>query len=159
MAWFYSGVLLGPALSPVLAGVFTEYTSITWRATQYFLCAASALAVVLTALFLPETSHPPLPHDVLKKERGKKFVLYVFNPLTSLGLLRYVNIVTTTIASCCIMLMTYCIMVPMSVIFQERYHISNVAIAGCVYLSTGVGTLIGSRTGGRESLRLYLLTI
>lgn len=156
MAWFYSGVLLGPALSPILAGMFTEYTAITWRATQYFMCGASALAFALLALCFPETSHPVLPHHAAQKARGKKFVLYVFNPLVSLGLLQYGNIVMATIASSFIMLQTYCVMVPLSVIFQERYNIHNVAVAGCVYLSVGVGTLIGSRIGGPLSDRTVL---
>jgi len=150
MAWFYSGVLLGPALSPVLAGIFTQYTSETWRATQYFLCAAAALSVVLIAFFLPETSHPVLPHHKAKEERGKKFVLYVFNPFVSLGLMQYPNISMITLGSSCILLQTYCVMVPLSVIFQERYHITNVAVAGCTYLSIGIGTLVGSRVVGRK---------
>lgn len=99
MSWFYSGIVLGPALSPVLAGIFTEYTSITWRATQYFLCAASALSVALTAMFLPETSHPPLPHDRIREKRGKKFVPYWFNPIRSILLMRYPNIVTAVSAT------------------------------------------------------------
>lgn len=150
MAWFYSGVLLGPALAPVLAGVFTQYTPATWRSTQYFLCGSSALAVLLTALFLPETSHPPTPHAKAKAATGKKFVPYLFNPLTCLGLMRYPNVVTTTMASSFVMLEIYCVMVPMSVIFKERYNITNVAVSGCLYLSTGIGTLIGSRIAGRE---------
>ncbi|MDN8699339.1 hypothetical protein Q0L83_14275, partial [Staphylococcus aureus] len=82
----------GPALSPILAGIFTQYTSITWRATQYFLCAASALSLALLTIFFPETSHPPLPHETAKQATGKKFVVYWFNPARSLLLLRYPNI-------------------------------------------------------------------
>lgn len=95
MAWFYSGILLGPSLAPVLAGVFTEYTPLSWRATQYFLCGCSALAVGLLFMFLPETSHPVIPHDKAKEETGKRFVVYKFNPLRSLGLMRYPNVVMT----------------------------------------------------------------
>lgn len=148
MAWFYSGVLLGPALSPVLAGVFTQYTPETWKATQYFLCGASALAVFLTAMFLPETSHPPTPHEVAQKETGKRFVPYFFNPLISLKLMRYPNVVTTTIASSFVMLQLYCVMVPLAVIFKDRYNIHNVALSGCLYIAPGLGTLIGSRFVG-----------
>jgi MFS family permease len=149
MSWFYSGIVLGPALSPVLAGVFTEYTPITWRATQYFLCGASALSVALTAAFLPETSHPPLPHKRLKAELNKKFVPYWFNPIRSVLLMRYANIACATLISCLIMIELYCIMIPLSTIFKERYNLSNVALAGCIYLAHGVGTLIGARIAGR----------
>lgn len=154
MSWFYSGVLVGPACAPVIAGIFTEYTAITWRATQYFLCATSALAVILVALFLPETSHPVLPHDKAKEATGKKFVMYWFNPVKSLGLMRFPNIVAVTTASSFIMLMTYMIMVPMATIFQDRYNLDNTALAGCVYLSTGIGTMIGSRIAGPSADRI-----
>ncbi|BEJ01175.1 hypothetical protein CcaverHIS631_0510320 [Cutaneotrichosporon cavernicola] len=149
MSWFYSGIVMGPALSPVLAGIFTQYTPITWRATQYFLCAASALSVALTFMFLPETSHPPLPHERIKKERQVKFVPYWFNPIRSVLLMRYPNIALATFTSCLIMVELYCIMIPLSTIFKTRYNLSNVALAGCIYLAHGVGTLLGARIIGR----------
>lgn len=87
-----NSVLIGPALSPILGGIFTEYTSQTWRSAQYFLAGCSALSVVLTFFFLPETIHPPTVHESLKKERGKKFVMYWVNPFRSVMLLRWPNI-------------------------------------------------------------------
>lgn len=148
MAWFYSGVVLGPALSPVIGGLFTEYTADTWRSTQYFLCGCSVLAIVLVLLFLPETSHPPLPHHRLKEETGKKFVWYWFNPVKSLAMLKYYNLITTTIASSMIMIMIYCTLVPLGTIFHDRYNIKNAAVSGCIYLASGGGTLIASRLIG-----------
>ncbi|CAK9786620.1 MFS general substrate transporter [Cutaneotrichosporon oleaginosum] len=154
MSWFYSGIVMGPAFSPVLAGLFTEYTAITWRATQYFLCAASALSVGLTAAFLPETSHPPLPHTRIKAERGKKFVPFWFNPIQSVLLMRYPNIALATFTSCLVMIELYCIMIPLSTIFKERYNLTNVALAGCIYLAHGVGTLLGARIVGPYADRI-----
>ncbi|TXT11164.1 hypothetical protein VHUM_01915 [Vanrija humicola] len=148
MAWFYTGTLLGPALSPILAGIFTQYTALTWRATQYFLCAASALSLILLTVFFPETSHPPLPHDTAKKATGKKFVVYWFNPARSLLLLRYPNITMITIASSCVMLQMYCVVVPLATIMKEEYGVENAAIAGLIYLASGAGTLLGSRISG-----------
>lgn len=87
-----ASVLIGPALSPILGGIFTEYTSQTWRSAQYFLAGCGALSVVLTFFFLPETFHPPTVHERLKKERGKKFVMYWVNPFRSVMLLRWPNI-------------------------------------------------------------------
>ena len=88
----HSQVLMGPAIAPLVGGIFTEYTALTWRSSQYFLAGVGCLALALTFFFLPETSHPPLPHTLLKEEQGKKFVVYYFNPLTSLGLFRWPNI-------------------------------------------------------------------
>lgn len=65
----------------------------TWRSSQYLLAGCGVLSLILVYFFLPETSHPPLPHDTVREERGKKFVLYLFNPFTSLGLFRWWNIV------------------------------------------------------------------
>ncbi|KAL7422665.1 hypothetical protein Q5752_001956 [Cryptotrichosporon argae] len=148
MSWFYSGVLLGPALAPVIAGVFTEYTPATWRATQYFLAGLAVFAVAIIAAVLPETSHPPLPHATAKREAGKTFVWYWFNPLKSLVLLRWPNVFAMTIASSCMMLQQYCVVVPLTTIFKSRYNITNEAILGCLYLTLGGGNIVGSRFAG-----------
>ncbi|ODN82784.1 hypothetical protein L202_01060 [Cryptococcus amylolentus CBS 6039] len=148
MAMFYMGVLIGPTLSPIIGGLFTEYTAITWRAAQYFLVGCSALSVALTLFFLPETAHPPTMHEKLKKETGKKFVPYFVNPVGSLLLLRWPNIAMACVISSCIMLDTYCVIVPLSAVFKERYHINNSAIAGCLYLANGVGNMISSKLAG-----------
>lgn len=95
----------------------------TWRSAQYFLAGTASLALLLTFLLLPETHHRPLPHTILKEERGKKFVPYIFNPFTSLGLFRWPNICcivsasTTayltiqTFVSSCVMFQVYCLLV------------------------------------------------
>ena len=100
----------------------------SWRSAQYLLAGCGVLSFLLVFFFLPETSHPPLPHDTIRAERGKKFVFYYFNPLTSLGLFRWWNIVlvvSTRLAvrragihltsqaftSSCVMLETYCFVV------------------------------------------------
>ncbi|WVR08471.1 hypothetical protein IAU60_005526 [Kwoniella sp. DSM 27419] len=148
MAGFYMVVLLGPAISPVIAGIFSEYTSTTWRTSQYFIAGMGALSVVLTFVFLPETSHPPLPHETLKKEKGKKFVWYWCNPFRSLALLLWPNILLITLVSSCGMVNTYVMLVPLSAVFKDRYNINNLALSGCLYLSNGAGNILGSRIAG-----------
>jgi hypothetical protein len=39
---------------------------------------------------------------------------------------------------------------------QSRYNIDNVAIAGCLYLASGLGNIVGARVAGRMSTRLDL---
>ncbi|WWD08489.1 hypothetical protein V865_006601 [Kwoniella europaea PYCC6329] len=148
MSAFYMVTLLGPALSPAIAGIFTEYTPAGWRSCQYFLAGCGALSIFLVFFFLPETSHPPLPHDTLRQQKGKKFIWYFCNPLTSLGLLRWPNILVATFISSCGMIDTYCVLVPLSSVFKERYHINNLAIAGCLYLANGAGNILGSKIVG-----------
>ncbi|XAO22220.1 hypothetical protein I312_100988 [Cryptococcus bacillisporus CA1280] len=154
MATYYMGVLIGPALSPILGGIFTEYTSQTWRSAQYFLAGCSALSVVLTFFFLPETIHPPTVHESLKKERGKKFVMYWVNPFRSVMLLRWPNIAMACFISSCVMLDTYCVIIPLSAVFKDRYNIHNTAIAGCLYLVNGAGNVISSKIAGPYADRI-----
>ncbi|WVQ95702.1 hypothetical protein IAU59_002801 [Kwoniella sp. CBS 9459] len=148
MSSFYMVALLGPALSPVLAGVFAEYTPDTWRSTQYFLAGCGALSVFLVYFLLPETSHPPLPHDVLRQEKGERFVVYFCNPFKSIALVRWPNIAIACFISSCGMIDTYCVLVPLSVVFRERYHINNLALGGTLYLVSGAGNIIGSKIIG-----------
>ncbi|WVF68151.1 hypothetical protein IAT40_002914 [Kwoniella sp. CBS 6097] len=148
MSSFYMVALLGPALSPVLAGIFAEYTPATWRSTQYFLAGCGALSVFLVYFFLPETSHPPLPHDVLKREKGRKFVVYFCNPFKSIALVRWPNIAIACFISSCGMIDTYCVLVPLSSVFRERYNINNLALGGTLYLISGAGNIIGSKVIG-----------
>lgn len=82
----------GPAFSPVIAGVFQEYTAQTWRSMQYFLAGIGAAAFLAIIFFLPETYHGRTPHQAACEERGKRFVPYWFNPFTSVLLLRWPNI-------------------------------------------------------------------
>lgn len=178
MSWFYSGVVLGPALSPVLAGVFQEYTSQTWRSMQYCLAGFGTLAFVLVFVFLPETTHGGTPHSILCKERGVKFIPYWFNPLKAIMLLGWPNIALIVSLAChsvsirkkkhamfrrtdlilispqqsfyssCVMVTTYATLVPLSTILGDRYNITNSAILGCLYLSYGFGQILGSRIAG-----------
>ncbi|WWC65403.1 uncharacterized protein I303_108021 [Kwoniella dejecticola CBS 10117] len=148
MSAFYMVALLGPAVSPALAGVFTEYTPAGWRSCQYFLAGMGALSVFAVFFFLPETSHPPLPHDTLKKEQNKKFVWFFCNPLSSLGLLRWPNILLATFISSVAMIDTYVLLVPLSSVFKDRYKIQNLAIVGCLYLASGAGNILGSKLIG-----------
>ncbi|ORX41175.1 major facilitator superfamily domain-containing protein [Kockovaella imperatae] len=148
MGWYYSGALMGPTFAPVLGGLFSEYTRDTWRSAQYFIGAAGATAFLLVAFILPETAHPPLPHDRMKAAKGKRFVFYRFNPFTSLGLFRWMNVCAMSLSSAAVLLAIYTVLVPMSTLFKDRYHISNLAILGCLYLPSGLGNLLGARIAG-----------
>jgi multidrug resistance protein len=117
MGWFYTGAVLGPSISPILGAALTEYTAQSWRSTQYFLVGCSALSVVLTYFFLPETMHPPTAHQKLCEQRGKRFVPFIFNPLAILGLFAWPNISCITFISSATMLMTYVLLIPITSAF------------------------------------------
>ncbi|EIN13032.1 MFS general substrate transporter [Punctularia strigosozonata HHB-11173 SS5] len=61
MGVFYAGVLVGPSLAPLIAGIMTEYVPPvypggSWRAMQWLLAGAGLIALGLSFL-LPETIH------------------------------------------------------------------------------------------------------
>ena len=59
---------------------------------QYCLTGFGAVAFVLIYFFLPETWHGETPHAKECRERGKKFIIHKFNPLSSVALLRWPNV-------------------------------------------------------------------
>lgn len=72
--FFYSGILVGPALAPVIAGILTEYVQprgTGWRAMQYLLFAMGLLASLLVVMFLPETAHSR-GIDLIREERRSR---------------------------------------------------------------------------------------
>ena len=54
MSVYYVGLLLGPALGPVIGGALVQRWS--WRATQWFQMAYGALILILISFALPETT-------------------------------------------------------------------------------------------------------
>jgi hypothetical protein len=61
---------------------------------QDCLTGIGALAFLLVFFWLPETWHGETPHAKACRERGKRFVMYWFNPLSSVALLRWPNVAT-----------------------------------------------------------------
>lgn len=49
-----SGIMLGPALSPIIGGILTEYLG--WRAIFWFLVIIAAVYLFVFAIFVPETA-------------------------------------------------------------------------------------------------------
>jgi MFS family permease len=171
--------LIGSSFAPLIGAAFTQFTSPGWRAAQYFVAGMAALAMGLTYFVLPETMHAPIPHDTLKQERGKKFVPYVFNPLAILGLFCWPNICAITFVSSATMLMAYIALVPISSAFvsgpleyedladstgrpvrdhseHSEHGLESLAdqkdpiLIGCIFISSGIGNIVGSRIAGRE---------
>lgn len=56
---YYSGILIGPAVAPAIAGVLTEYVpnEYGWRAMQWLLFGMGVVASLLSLLCFPETIH------------------------------------------------------------------------------------------------------
>lgn len=143
------------------------------------------MALVLVALFLPETSHGGTLHARLCSERDVKFIPYWFNPFKSILLLRWPNVLTMVShnaapkymqahASAVVELVSdhlhhlrrasaveyrvcecaktsFCAAGLIHCLQENRYHITNAAILGCLYLPSGVGNVIGTRFAGVQA--------
>lgn len=65
---------------------------------QYTLIGFGSLAFLLILFFLPETAHGETPHTIACREmseregKRRRFVIYWFNPVKSLGGLRWGNV-------------------------------------------------------------------
>ncbi|KAM0750703.1 MFS general substrate transporter [Meredithblackwellia eburnea MCA 4105] len=168
MGLFYSGVLIGPALAPTIAGILTEYVYEGWRAMQWLLFALGALGSLLVFFALPETSHSKAI-DAIREERraakgdtglskaegeekwwkGEGWVWVWINPLEPLRLLARPHILAMSLNSSFVLMSTYTILVPLGETLAPRYHITNAAILGCFYLAQGFGNYIAASFTGR----------
>lgn len=64
MSVYYVGLLLGPALGPVIGGALVQRWS--WRATQWFQMAYGALILILISFALPDTTQKAIiPNSTL----------------------------------------------------------------------------------------------
>lgn len=71
--YFYSGILIGPAIAPAIGGVMTEYVpnGYGWRAMQWVLFGMGAVVTTLCYFFFPETSHER-GIDVIRADRRRE---------------------------------------------------------------------------------------
>ncbi|KEY73564.1 hypothetical protein S7711_09824 [Stachybotrys chartarum IBT 7711] len=130
LGWFLSGTMVGPAFGPVLGGLIVTYTS--WRVIFWLQTALGGVAAMLAYFILPET-HLNVRVAELK---GKGLVMASFvlwkrvNPVGIFKLYGHRNllcVLTTPLQS------------------------------GMLYISPGVGYLIGTLIGGRWADRTVLV--
>lgn len=163
MAMFYVCVLLGPCLSPVVGGALTEYATGrwgSWRAMQWLLTGMGGLAVLLTAVGLPETAwtrqcqHDAIPDDERKGWRRWWPYRWVWlDPLRPVWLLRYPNILMMSLNSSLVLATTYALLVPLTYTLGPRFNITNALILGTFFLVPGAGNIVGSKLAGPWSDR------
>ncbi|VDC03564.1 unnamed protein product [Peniophora sp. CBMAI 1063] len=168
---FFSFAFLGPALAPFVGGAVAHYAS--WRIMQLSIGAASLIALILFAIFFPETSQPhsrgidklraeghgssersPLLGDCTEDEDGQekeKFKWVWLNPFGFLGLLRGPNVMAVVICATVILMAEHLLLNPLAYTLGARYGISNEGLIGLCFLPSGVGNIIGAPIAGRLS--------
>ncbi|KDE08499.1 hypothetical protein MVLG_01279 [Microbotryum lychnidis-dioicae p1A1 Lamole] len=161
MGYFYSGILIGPAIAPAIAGLLSEYVrgNYGWRVMQWILCGLGVIASVLCFLYFPETAHEIPIEGIIRARRQKraneglpieprwKSSLCSFlwlNPLAPLRLLLLPHILAISLNSAFVLLTTYAVLVPLTDTIRSNYGISNAAILGTFYLAQGVGNAFAS---------------
>ncbi|TFK65161.1 MFS general substrate transporter [Pluteus cervinus] len=153
MGIYFSIVLLGPGISPLIGGFMTHYVS--WRAMQALLGITTTFLLIWVVVALPETSHPGARGVDKARAEGKKPSWFV-NPLRPLALLRSPNILFVSLAGSFVLLTDFVLMVPIAYTIGERYGISNEFLIGACFLPSGAGSMIGAPLAGRLSDRIII---
>ncbi|KAI0233475.1 Dityrosine transporter 1 [Massospora cicadina] len=138
MGVFFIGPMFGPSLGPLVGGIINQYGH--WRDVFWFLAIASAVLLIATIVFLPET----LPARRWPGFRAKGSVA---NPLQTLALFRFPRVLAMLLYAGIIYGSYYNISVSHSRIMHEQYHLSSL-LTGLSYLAIGSGNVMGSYLGG-----------
>lgn len=160
-----------PSLGPVLSGLLLLRW--TWRSIFWFLAVASALCLVLMAVFLPETARSivgdgrasvkhsnkaliPLlspnyangtdlnPGIILPREARRK----IPNPLAALKLLRIPGTAIILVAYGINYTVYSCLQASLSTLLVDIYHVSGL-MAGLIYLPFGAAVALSAFATGR----------
>ncbi|MCJ1239227.1 hypothetical protein MMC14_007221 [Varicellaria rhodocarpa] len=149
MAWFLTGILLGPAVGPLIGGAIVTYTS--WRMIFWLQSGLTLLALLLIFWFVPETI--PIKKSTqlegLTRSRHMFKVLSWINPVLVLKLQRYPNLSLTNLAAGAINWNMFVLLTGIRHVLNPRFHLTSPLQAGLFYLAPGAGYLFGSVLGGR----------
>ncbi|RKK20979.1 hypothetical protein BFJ65_g7667 [Fusarium oxysporum f. sp. cepae] len=151
LGWFLAGTMFGPAFGPVIGGIVVTYKS--WRIIFWMQTSMSGVAVLLTYFLLQETSHN-IRASNLKGQgftNGVKRIWRWANPVTVFKLYACRNLLFVTLASSALVWNMYSLLTPVRYVLNPRLHLTTPLQSGMLYISPGVGYVIGVQIGGRWS--------
>ncbi|EAW09749.1 putative MFS transporter [Aspergillus clavatus NRRL 1] len=150
LSWLLSGSLTGPALGPFLGGIVVTFRP--WRIILWLLTALTGFAVILLALFFPET----IPHKTNGGLAGHglpkqtKMLWQRISPVRVFVLtFSYPNIFIAGLAAGALVWNQYALLTPIRYVLNPRFHLTSPIQAGLFYLAPGCGYLAGTFVGGR----------
>lgn len=149
ISWYLSCSVVGPAFGPFLSGLIVEFAS--WRII-FWVQFASAVATIIAAFFLiPETTHHRQINEYADMTPAAKalVVLAKINPLRSVILLRYGNVLVVSLASASVMFAFYFMLVPIRFVLNPRFHLESPLLSGVFYLVPGAGYIAATQVGGK----------
>lgn len=160
-----AGINIGPALSPVLGGILSEYLG--WRAIFWFCAIFTVIWIIPYTLSVPETcrnvvgngSIPPqgwnmtlidymrFRHQPQRERAVRKQKLRFPNPLRSLAVICEKQVGIILFYNALLYLIFITMVATMSTQFAEIYHYNDLELGLC-YLPYGVGCCIAAISQG-----------
>ncbi|KAM3476965.1 hypothetical protein MY8738_006659 [Beauveria namnaoensis] len=133
----------------IISGLVVQFAS--WRII-YWVQLGCAIATMAAGFFLiPETTHHKLITDMAHLPRRQKMAAIAreINPLRSVSLLRYLNVVAVSFASAVTLFALYCMLVPIRFVLNPRFGLESPLLSGVFYLVPGAGCLCSTIIAGR----------
>ncbi|KAK9692450.1 Dityrosine transporter 1 [Basidiobolus ranarum] len=145
--FYFIGPLLGPIIGPVIGGFMSA--TIGWRHIFYLIAGLGGASLLSIIFFLPETmSKVRLKRQAKTQNPTVSSQTSHINFLQPLLLLRYPSVMIVLAYGCMIFASIYCYTTSLPSLFSPKYHLNQSAV-GLVFLSSGIGNIVGSSIGGR----------
>lgn len=139
------GAQAGLAIAAVFGGIITHYSK--WNTIFLLLGSMGAFVFILSFMFLKETSVTVELFEY-RKETGKKFKFFTFNPFRPVILTRFLPVFLSCFAPGVILYNMFCLLVPITYVIKGNLHIESTILISLFYLAPGTGFVIGSILGG-----------
>ena len=161
MSVYYVGLLLGPALGPVVGGALVQRWS--WRATQWFQMAYGALILILISFALPDTT--TIPNSTLsgissrQQEDSSRSPVTILRkigsatlrPLRIVRFLRSPAITLTVYLSSITFLVTKALQISLQQSYAGPPFNFDALIIGLTFIPFAIGLIVGDLVGGKWS--------
>ncbi|KAI9489156.1 major facilitator superfamily domain-containing protein [Zychaea mexicana] len=148
LSWNNALPITMTAVSPMISGLLAQYFG--WRSVFWFYTICYGVLFICVIFLLPETKKN-LKGD---SQRSKLKQLAVVNPASSLQLLRYPNLLLTSIYMGLMFFVNYAVNTSFTWAYSNQYGFNPVQVGLC-YMLGAFGYCVGAYTAGSLSDRMY----
>ncbi|KAH8590618.1 major facilitator superfamily domain-containing protein [Bisporella sp. PMI_857] len=147
VGFFMAGTTVSPALGPLLGGIMVTFS--TWRSIFWLQAIMAAFGLILSILFIPSTLSPPLKS---RDSTPSIASLKLFNPLPTLSLVMYPNILLTNLTCGFLGWVQYSLLAsPRNLPIFTGIAAPSSLTPSLFYLAPGAGFLVGTLFWGKFS--------